>query len=314
VSAGGLVNRVRAHVRIARPFTWLWFDVLPGATLVSLLEPASPSPWALATFLVGVVLADAGVTTLNDVCDVETDRRSTEEGRRRRPLAAGAITARAATIQALVLCGAAPAVVATTSAPAALALLLAVLLGVAYSLPPLRLAGRPGFSLLFWPLIGASAYASAALFAGRWYTTGALLYALGVGLFYGLGEILAKDIRDWDNDGATGKRTSVVVIGPGRAAALSWLAGAAGALVLAVLLWSREAGPLEPGGATVALRVAGSAVLLAWLAQSTALVARLLRGFDKGAARRLHVAYIRAYLLYNACLLAALWLAQGGAS
>src|SRR5438876_364887 len=79
-----------------------------------------------------------------------------------------------------------------------------VALGVAYSLPPFRLSGRPVFSLLVWPLVAAAFYASAALVAGRWWTPASLLYLGGVLLFYAVGEILAKDIRDWDNDAATG--------------------------------------------------------------------------------------------------------------
>lgn len=292
------------HLRLMRPYAWLWFDLLPAATLILLLDPVRLGAGRLAAFLVAVVLADSGVSTLNDLCDVETDRRSSEANRNTRPLVTGIVSHRGAAIQAALLLAASPLMMALASWKSALAFSVAILLGIAYSLPPFRLSGRPWISQMVWPLLGLTTWSTVALFTSRWITTSALLYLAGVGFHYAVGEILAKDIRDWDNDRDTGKRTSVVVLGPGRAAACSLLACVIGTGFLVALLWWRAG--FYPG-----FRLAGTAVLLLWLLRAAWLVHRLRRRYDKEAARQLHTGYIRTYLAINLCILLDAWLHPG---
>jgi 4-hydroxybenzoate polyprenyltransferase len=66
-SRRALLESIRGHVRLMRPYAWLWFDLLPAATLILLLEPVGLGLGRLIAFLLAVVLADAGVSTLNDL-------------------------------------------------------------------------------------------------------------------------------------------------------------------------------------------------------------------------------------------------------
>ncbi len=288
-----------------RPWAWLWFDVLPAGTLLLLLDPVEAlSPGRLAAFLGGVVLADAGVSTLNDICDVETDRLSIEANRRERPIVSGLVSAKAASIQAALLLLSAPFLMGAASWASAGFLTVAIMFGVAYSLPPLRLCGRPGWSLLVWPLTGGAAYASAAVFAGRICTAEALLYLSGIGFLYVLGETMAKDLRDWDNDLAGGRRTTVIALGIRRAAFVSLVGCIIGGLLLLALFWWRDL--------ALPTRLAGSLLLVAWTLRVATLAPALGRRFDKRKARALHQGYISTYLWVNVLLLAdagvrALW-------
>lgn len=188
--------RIWGHIALMRPYAWLWFDLLPASVLILLLHPTSPSPYRLLAFLIGIVLADSGVSTLNDLCDVETDRSSTEADRNTRPIVAGLVSPRAAVVQVVLLLTAAPLMMSFASIRAALVFLTAIALGVAYSVPPFRLSGRPWTSQFVWPTLGLLCYATVALFTGHWFTTAAFVYLAGVGFFYAIGETLAKDIRD----------------------------------------------------------------------------------------------------------------------
>src|SRR5207302_8885049 len=135
-----------------------------------------------------------------------TDRSSTEADRNTRPVVTGLVSPRAAMVQVAVLLAAAPLVMMLASIRSALVFVVAIALGVAYSVPPFRLSGRPWISSLVWPVLGLLCYAVVALFTGRWLTLPAMVYLAGVGFFYAVGETLAKDIRDWDNDRLAAKR------------------------------------------------------------------------------------------------------------
>jgi 4-hydroxybenzoate polyprenyltransferase len=289
-------DRLLAHIRLMRPYAWLWFDLLPASTLIVLLAPSGLTIRRLAAFLLAVVLADSGVSTLNDVCDVETDRRSIEASRRSRPVVTGIVSPRAAAIQSAMLLGASVLAAALASWRSAVALAAAMGIGVAYSVPPLRLCARPWASRLVWPVLGVTTYAAVAMFTDRWATIPAALYLLGLGFFYAIGETLAKDIRDWDNDRDGGRRTSVVVLGPKHAATCSIVAGLLGAVLLACLI-------LWMPGMLPASRLGGVVVLAVWSVRAVCAVRRLRRTFAKSAARRLHVDYIRAYLAVNMVIL-----------
>ncbi len=298
--------RIWGHIALMRPYAWLWFDLLPASVLILLLHPTSPSPYRLLAFLIGIVLADSGVSTLNDLCDVETDRSSTEADRNTRPIVAGLVSPRAAVVQVVLLLTAAPLMMSFASIRAALVFLTAIALGVAYSVPPFRLSGRPWTSQFVWPTLGLLCYATVALFTGHWFTTAAFVYLAGVGFFYAIGETLAKDIRDWDNDRAAGKRTSVVVLGTARAAVYSLLASTLGSLFLVTLFWWR-------GEMHLVSRIAGTVLLLLWLLRAGTWIVRLRSAYEKSIATRLHVGYIRVYLVLNLILLAdkLVWLSHG---
>ena len=291
-----VASAARDHLRLTRPYAWLWFDLLPASVLLLLLDTPLPAK-TVGVWLLAIVLADAGGSTLNDVCDVETDRASLEASRRNRPVAAGRVSVRAASFQAAALLVAAPLLLSTVSRGSALAVTAAIAVGLAYNVPPLRLAGRPRMSILVWPLVGGLAYASAALLTGRVATTAALGYLVSVGIFLVGGEILAKDLRDHRNDQASGRRTAVGRLGVRRAAGVAAVGGSCGALGLLTLVWTLP-GMAVPG------QVAASVSLLAWAALALPAAHRLRSDPQQWDARRLHRTFIAAYLAFNASLLA----------
>jgi 1,4-dihydroxy-2-naphthoate octaprenyltransferase len=172
-------------------------------------------------------------------------------------------------------------------------------MGLAYSVPPLRLNAKPWASQPFWLAMGLLGYFTIGAMAGSYFSVECVVYCLGMAMFMGVGETLAKDIRDWDNDKKAGKHTSVVSLGPARAALYSRWAGLTGSLMLLAFLWT-----VAPISRLVA--ALESALVLYWLGRVFALTGQLQERFDKQAGMLLHTGYIRTYLLFNVVLLVGL--------
>ncbi|MEM9456045.1 MAG: UbiA family prenyltransferase [Myxococcota bacterium] len=272
-----------------RPYAWLWFDTLPITVLYFLLEPAQPSFARLTKTVVMFICLDAGATTLNDVFDIESDRRSKESNRRERPLVTGVVSRPAALLQGALLMLAAVVLSIWIGGLMPLTGGLTILLGIAYSTPPMRFNARPWSSQPFWLVFGASLYLTVATAAEQLYTPQALLWLLGYYGFFAIGENLAKDIRDWDNDRAGGKVTLVVKFGPHRAA-LGSLVGA----IFGTLAYTLMCSFSSQIGTWASLISTG--ILMNWLFRVTHLVRTLRTTYDKPAARELHLGYIRTFL------------------
>ncbi|HEU4929505.1 MAG TPA: UbiA family prenyltransferase [Candidatus Krumholzibacteria bacterium] len=131
-------------------------------------------------------------------------------------------------------------------------LLAAMLLALAYSLPPLRLCARPGFDLV----ANAIGYGGLAFAAGAGgvsdYALQAFIDAYPWMLLVGA-TFLHTTILDVDGDAAAGKRTTTVAIGVMRSAALATVFSAA---AFAVILYRY----LEKSGSWAAMIVAGAAL------------------------------------------------------
>jgi 4-hydroxybenzoate polyprenyltransferase len=278
-----------------RPYAWLWFDTLPALVLLGLLAPPSLELAHVLAGLFAIICADASVTTLNDVYDVETDRLSVEPSRNQRALVAGHLSPRAALLQVALLGVASLGLALEVGTPFLPALVCAFLLGVGYSVPPFRFSGRHWTAQPFWLLFGCIFYLMVASLAGKLYTRVSLLWLLGTSLFMALAENLAKDLRDWDNDLQAGKRTTVVALGPRNAALLSLAGCTAGSALYLALVWGHPELPLWARGVT-------SLLLAGWLVQVHSLVRRLVGRYAKEDARLLHVGYIRVFLAFNVLL------------
>jgi 4-hydroxybenzoate polyprenyltransferase len=285
------VERVAAHIRAMRPYSLVWFVAAPIATMALWLQQDSLSIRRLAMLIATFALTDAGLTTLNDICDRETDRCSVESQRKNRPVAGGWMSIRGAYIQVVLLEIAALVTAAFISWVFAMLLALGIAYGVAYSARPLSLGGRPVWSQAFWAVLWPGMYLGAYIVMSGDFVRG-LPYVTSTILFMGAGETLAKDIRDIDNDGATGKVTTPVALGVPLTATVALVAfafGAAGYL-FSVALLVREPAPLL---ATM------SVALGLWCATAADLVARLRKEYDKVNARALHMGAIRVFLTVN---------------
>ena len=146
----------------------------------------------------------------------------------------GSVAPRTAWIQGVALF-AVGAVLAAWLSPWILACALAlVALSHQYSFPPLRMDARPyvqqvfwfTFSILYFMAVYSYVIRYDATMEGFW--TAAIAMILGVQVFAALGETLAKDLRDLDNDRAGGKYTTSVHLGPVRTARYAFYLSCAG--------------------------------------------------------------------------------------
>jgi len=193
-------------------------------------------------------------TSVNDISDREIDEIN-HPGDRGRPLVTGA----ARTADLWVLFGASSILtvaLALAAGPAEAGIMLvSVVIGVAYSLPPARLSYRTFLA----PLTLAAAYVGIPYWAGVGVAGGSLgvqdlpllvaLYLLFVG------RIMLKDFRDREGDAAFGKPTFLLKYGKRATCILSLCAVCAGDVLLVASLTDRWwiAALLQPYIASIAI-------------------------------------------------------------
>jgi 4-hydroxybenzoate polyprenyltransferase len=257
-----LLARARVVLAVARPpvlgllavYAATGFAAAGGNphSLVALL----PALAVVAGFLVFSV-------SVNDLADVEIDRINLV-GHRNRPLVLGLARERelvaTAIAGALLQLGAAFAI----GWAALVVTLFALLISAAYSIPPVRLAGRGAAASLVLPAcyVALPYLTGVALTSHRVDAAGLVLL---VGLYVGfVGRILLKDFRDLRGDALFGKRTFLVRHGRRatcRFAAVGWTAGSALTLTARALA----------GNAAVSLDLCYAAALIGVLAMLRAL-------------------------------------------
>jgi len=287
----------RAAMRALRPSTRIWYDALFPTTLLVVMAGLHVSWQTVLIAVASFALFHAGQNLFNDVADVAVDRASSETSRTGRPLVAGSLTRRSFLIGGWVMVLASLGLAAVLGLWSFVAMLALLPLTLAYNFEPIRLAGRPLATQVFWPLTWVLAYlfcAGAVDFEG-WRRGVPFLVFLAI--FMGIGEGLGQDLRDADNDRIGGRRTTVVVFGVGPTSVVAWLASLASVGVWIWFGFERGLGSLWT--------VLGVAVLAAWVVVSLPAVLRLLRRFEKADGRRMHVGPIYVFTAINLITLAA---------
>ena len=207
---------MRGMLELARPLNMAigFAAVVVGAFVAGSLGPEVLRAAISASLILG------GGNSLNDLCDMEEDRRNRPE----RPIPSGRTSPAVAGIWAGVLFASGLLVAFPLGRPFLVALS-AVGLLVLYDilLKRLPLAGNLAVALL-----GGAAFLYGGMAVGR--TEGALVPAALAFLFH-LGRELIKDAEDVDGDGEAGARTLAVV--RGRGSSLRW---ASTTLLLTALL------------------------------------------------------------------------------
>lgn len=136
-------------LRATRPWLWpvAWLPAWFGASVATRSWfPLMDQPWrTVAALVVLGPLVWRAVSLLNDVFDLDTDRRNPRKASS--PLVSGQLGIDTARRWAMLLCGAAVAVSAFVGPLFTLGTLLVLLLGWAYSARPVRLKGRPGWDV-----------------------------------------------------------------------------------------------------------------------------------------------------------------------
>ena len=289
----GWARKAFGALRLARPAQLIWLDVCLSLTIFVGITghlPAAHYLW----FVLAAVLADAGACTLNDIGDLRSDAASTEGNRSGRPLVVGSISKRVAWVQGLLLFGTGLALAAWLS-PWVLACAVAlVVISYQYSFPPLRMNARPYVPQAFWFTFGILYFLAVYAYVVRYdglmpgYLTSAVAMIVGVQLFAALGETLAKDLRDLDNDRRGGKMTTSVFLGPVKSARYALYMSFAGLTV-----WLFAVIVLYGNWGYVA--IAMLAIAAVWSAACKRLVDDLCAKYTKASARKLHLGFISTF-------------------
>ncbi len=287
---GRVLRLIRGHFTLMRPVQLLWFDIFIGFSSYVVLADRLPKAHFLL-FILTSLLADAGACTINDYGDVRSDSISTEGSRKFRPLCTGLVNKKAAKVQAFVFFGLSLALAFALDIYLFLFALALVILSHQYSLGPLKMNGRPFVSQLFWVLFAVLYYGAISAYLVRYEgipkenILNGLYFLAVLVLFLGIAETLAKDMRDLENDGASGKRTTSVFIGNRYAAAASLVFSMAG-----ISLWAYPYFFISD--TFVLIRGLILFIFVSWTLVSIFLCVSLYRKYTKSRARELHVSYL----------------------
>lgn len=206
-----LARWARLTWQFARPATLALIAV--HLLVIALLLDADPSAAQVLAGIVLLIAWYANATAINDLSDVEVDRRNLAAPGldRQRPLINASADSDAVRRFAWVS-GAVVAAAAAALHPWFVAIALVYLgLNLSYSLPPVRLAARGAVAQLSLPLgyVGLPYLLVQFGWSAPAPTLAAAVALVGLVLTF-CGRLFLKDIRDIDGDRAEGKRTFVV--------------------------------------------------------------------------------------------------------
>lgn len=287
---GRVLRLIRGHFTLTRPVQLIWFDLFIGFSSYTVLTNDFPNAHFLL-FILTSLLADAGACTINDYGDVRSDSISTEGSRNLRPLCTGLVDKKVAKVQAFVFFGLSLVLAFTLDIYLFLFALALVILSHQYSLGPLKMNGRPFISQLFWVLFAVLYYGAISAYLVRYEgipkenIINGLYFLAVLVLFLGIAETLAKDMRDLENDGASGKRTTSVFIGNRYAAIASFVFSMAG-----ISLWAYPYFFIHD--THIILRGLMLIIFVSWTAVCLYLCISIFRKYTKSRARELHISYL----------------------
>ncbi|MFB6723561.1 UbiA prenyltransferase family protein [Kribbella sp. NPDC056345] len=231
-------HRVRDVIAVGRPAFWV-VSIVPyyvGILLATreLIPPLEEWPRLIVGAVVMGPLVWLAVLAVNDAYDLPSDRLNPRKAKS--PLLDGRITLRAAKRLAFAAAVAAVGISLHVGVVFALGVLLAVLLGYAYSVPPVRLKTRAGFDVA----VNALALGAFGPLAG-WAAINPDLsdfpWLMGLqGTLAAIGLYLPTTLADLDADRAAGYQTIAVRYGARTTYRLgygAWIAAAALSVILA---------------------------------------------------------------------------------
>ncbi len=238
VQVRGSAARVRDVVAVGRPAFWV-VSIVPYYTGIllathQLIPPVEEWPRLIVGAVVMGPLVWLAVLAVNDAYDLPSDRLNPRKAKS--PLLDGRITLRAAKRLAFAAAVAAVGLSLHVGIVFALGVLLAVLLGYAYSVPPVRLKTRAGFDVA----VNALALGAFGPLAG-WAAINPDLsdfpWLMGLqGTLAAIGLYLPTTLADLDADRAAGYQTVAVRFGPRTTYLIgyaAWIAAATLSVILA---------------------------------------------------------------------------------
>ena len=274
-----------------RMSTRIWYDVIAPTTMLILVKDSFTSLATYTMTLGALVSFHAGHTYFNDMCDAEVDRQSSEPGRHQRALVLGKISRRELAYAGWLFLGLSILFVLNLPWLCVLAAAIALPLVLAYNFRPVQLSARPLVTQVFWPVTWMLMFFFCVAAVGSESWVRALPYLVFVVLFMGLGESIAQDVRDADNDAGGGRRTTVVEYGVPRTTVFAWVFQG---LSLLAWLWFILTYPLPKLSGMLS-----SVVIIVWLLYFFRLTCSLQGAYDKMHARRTHIGSIVTFTSVN---------------
>lgn len=290
-----LGQKLKGHFMLTRPQQLVWLDVFASMGFYAIIAQHDPNPHFFL-FIMTAVIADAGACTMNDLGDYRSDCRSTEASRKKRPLCTGVVSKKAARNQAIILYTVGLLLALYLDILVFLSALLLILLSFQYSMRPLKMDGRPIISQLFWVGFGLLYYFAVSAYLIRYESIAlaniinGLYFLSALILFMAIAETLAKDLRDFENDRASGKTTTPVRFGPKAASASSFAFSLPGLVFWAIPYFSLYETHI----------VLQSFILLTvfvWNFICFNLCRSIYRKYTKATARKLHKGFILTFTI-----------------
>lgn len=223
--AGNLFKKYHAFIKLIRPKTLLWFCVSTCYGFASVILNSAP-PLHFVFLVLTIVFANIGAIIVNDIGDIEVDSKSSELSKRTRPLVTGEIKKGEAIILAVTFFLLSILTSFFYGLSAIIFSIVIIILALSYSLPPFKFCARPYSSILYWIVLCALCYLLMVLSLENInngfivINQGKLLdskpgtiFIIGIILFMGIAEIIAKDLRDFINDAEGGRNTYVYFVG-----------------------------------------------------------------------------------------------------
>jgi len=209
-----MLERLKAYLELMKPFhhskTTLYYGFCSLAG--TLWASSNPPLTKTISTAIAITLAAFAIYALNDICDVEIDRINAPE----RPLPSGRVGELEAEVLTIGLFASALAIAHMVDLKTLIFTALFSILGVIYSLPPIRL--KDGwFANICWGLgIGMAILSGASFIAisPRPIIVAATLALLTAGCGF------TKDLKDMEGDKALGIRTIPIVLGERKAVKL----------------------------------------------------------------------------------------------
>jgi 4-hydroxybenzoate polyprenyltransferase len=290
-----LGQKLKGHFILTRPQQLVWLDVFATMGFYAIIAQHAPNPHFLL-FILTAVIADAGACTINDLGDFNSDCRSSEKSRKKRPLCTGVVSKKAARNQAIILYSIGLILAFYLDILIFLSAFLLILLSYQYAMKPLKMDGRPIISQLFWVGFGLLYYFAIAAYLIRYENIAlaniynGLYFLSALMLFMAIAETLAKDLRDLENDRAGGKITTPVRFGPKAAAAASFAFSFPGLVIWAIPYFSVYQ-------THIVLQSLIILIVLGWTFICFNLCRSIYRNYTKATARKLHKGYILTFTM-----------------
>lgn len=225
-------EKLKSFIKLSRIKTLVWFCVATCLGFSTVILNEVP-PIKFIIWVLTVIFANIGAIIINDLGDIPVDSKSHEFDKRNRPIASGAVSKKEAIIYCILSFSMSIAVSFIFGLTATFFSLIILLFSLSYSLKPFKFCARPYASILFWVILCLVSYFSMILalqnmdsrygftFTDEFiYSKSAGIYTLGILLFMGIAEIIAKDIRDKENDAEGGRNTFVNHSGMRRASTI----------------------------------------------------------------------------------------------